>query len=83
MILPLLRWEVRMKRKTFWQLSFLLLALINILIELRRDHMGDTAREEFAYCEQLSTKPDQKANPDQARKSKTSRPNETLIIKQR
>jgi hypothetical protein len=69
-----------MKRKNFWQLLFLLLALINILIELRRDH---TERGEFAYCEQLTATPEQKPNLDQARKSKTGRPNETVIIKQR
>jgi len=83
MTLSLMRWEVRMKKKTFWQLSFLLLALINILIELRRDHMEETVREELAYCEQFSTKPAQKAIMDQGSKNKTARPNETLIVKQR
>jgi hypothetical protein len=82
-ILSLMRWEVAMKGKDFWQFAFLLLGLINLVIEIGRNHSDLTDIKTPVECQAFVSKLYDKPKVLEPFPENRAHPRETIAPKHR
>ena len=73
MILSHPRREVGMDKKVFWNCAFLLLGLINIFVEIRRERSEKTDQNEAIYCDRSGAEQDSIIRHERNGKDKTAK----------
>ncbi len=72
-----------MKGKDFWRLSFLILAIVSLLVEIRRGNEDDPKARFYAECPQVDPKMRIHNEAPRSFDEEKPRPKETIVPKSR